>query len=147
MPDRHTDLQASPVTTDPDQQAEAHRFAVLAAGLLRDDKCQDVRVLDVRGLSQVCDYIVIATGTSDRQMTSARQHLEELAQEHDRRAFGTSREAASSWIIVDFVDVVIHLFEANARAYYDLEMLWGDAPRIAWRDRPDSEGNSTEDDP
>jgi len=127
---RAPDQQPGNTTTT---ESDAARFAAEAARVLHEDKCEDVLLLDVRGMSQVCDYLVIATGSSGRQMGSALQHIEELGAECGLRPFGSSRQASSSWLIVDFVDVVVHLFEANARAYYDLEMLWSDAPRLDWR--------------
>jgi ribosome-associated protein len=92
-------------------------------------------VLDLRGLSQVTDFVVIGTGTSDRQMRSVLDHVEELGGKAGFTAFKRSVDARSTWILVDFVDVIVHLFEPNTRAHYDLEMLWGDAKRPAW-ERP-----------
>ncbi len=103
-----------------------------AARLCRDDHCEDVMVLDVRALSSVADYIVIASGTSDRQMRSVLRHAEELGQSVGSPAFKTSSDDRATWLIADFVDVVVHLFEPSTRSHYDLEMLWGDAPRVAW---------------
>ena len=115
-------------------QAEAARaFAIEAARLLDDDKCADVVLLDVRKLSQVTDYIVIASGTSERQMRSVLGHVEELGEGLNFRAFRSSTDERSTWLLADFVDVVVHVFEPNTRAHYDLEMLWGDAERTAWQ--------------
>ena len=107
--------------------------------MLDDDKCHDIVVLDVRGLSHVTDYIVIASGTSDRQMRSAIKNVEEQGEAAGFRAFRSSTDERASWLLADFVDVIVHVFEPNTRAHYDLEMLWGDAPRIEWhrsKDRP-----------
>ncbi|RMH13344.1 MAG: ribosome silencing factor [Planctomycetota bacterium] len=112
--------------------AEVRAFALEAARSLRDSKCEQIVVLDVRGLSHVTDYIVIGSGTSQRQMGSALQHVEELGQERRFERLRTSRDDQSLWLLADFVDVVVHLFEPNTRAHYDLEMLWGDAPRVDW---------------
>jgi len=100
--------------------------------MLRDDKCEDVIVLDVRELSQVSDYIVIGTGTSDRQMHSVLRHVEEVGKAKNYPAFRSHSDDRSMWLLVDFVDVVVHIFEPNTRSHYDLEMLWGDAPRLEW---------------
>ncbi|MEZ6234886.1 MAG: ribosome silencing factor [Phycisphaerales bacterium] len=108
-------------------------LALEAARLCHDDKCTDVVVLDVRDLSPVTDYLVIATGTSDRQMRSVLDHVEDLGSSMDFPPFKVSRDDGTLWLLADFVDVVVHLFEPNARAHYDLEMLWGDAPRVEWR--------------
>lgn len=107
-------------------------FAILAAQLLDDRHCEDIRLLDVRGLSQVCDYVLIGSGTSDRQMKSVAHELEELGQEHDNAVFRSNRDAAGTWIVIDFVDLVAHLFEPSQRAYYDLESLWSDAELVNW---------------
>ena len=107
-------------------------FAIDAARLLHDRHCEDVLLLDVRGLSQVCDYLLIATGTSDRQMKSLASELEDLGDEHEQRAFRSNLDAAVTWVVVDFVDLVAHLFEPGRRAYYDLEGLWSDAARTEW---------------
>ncbi|MFZ4429218.1 MAG: ribosome silencing factor [Phycisphaerales bacterium] len=111
-------------------------FAVDAARLLFDDKCEEVTLLDVRSKSMVCDYIIIGSGTSDRQMASALEHVKQLGHGRGFTAFHVSADDGSTWLLADFVDVVIHLFEPNIRAHYDLETLWGDAPRVEW-ERPD----------
>jgi len=92
-----------------------------------------VRILDVRGLSQVCDYIVIGSGTSDRQMKSVAAELETLGKSQGHAAFRTSADQANTWIVVDFVDIVAHLFEPSQRSYYDLETLWNDAGAVLWQ--------------
>lgn len=108
------------------------QFAMEAARLMRDLKCEDVILLDVRTLSQVCDYVIIASGTSDRQMRSVADDLKELGEEHGERAFRTNHDTSSTWIVVDFVDVVAHIFEPGQRVFYDIEGLWSDAPQIDW---------------
>jgi ribosome-associated protein len=107
-------------------------FAIDAARMLRDDKCEHIVLLDVSELSQVTDYIIIGTGTSQRQMASTLDHVEDLGKELGFDRHTESRDDRSLWLLADFVDVVVHLFEPNTRAHYDLEMLWGDAPRIEW---------------
>lgn len=130
--DRSQSSSLSRSTSDPE---EASRFAIDAARLVRDDKCDDVVLLDVRGLSQITDYILIGTGTSDRQMRSTIDDVSDLGQGRGFPPFRSNEDDRATWLLVDFVDVVVHLFEPNARAHYDLEMLWGDAPRVAW-ERP-----------
>jgi ribosome-associated protein len=115
---------------DPERTRE---FAVECARLFRDDKCENIVVLDVRGRSHVTDYVVVGSGTSDRQMDSAIDDAVELGRRHGFSAMRTSKDDRSTWLLADFVDVVAHLFEPNTRAYYDIEMLWGDAPRVEWR--------------
>ncbi len=123
----------SRTTGDPER---TRAFAIECARLFKDDKCENIVVLDVRGRSQVTDYVVIGSGTSDRQMNSAIDDAVELGERQGFSAMRTNRDDRSTWLLADFVDVVAHLFEPNTRAYYDIEMLWGDSPRVEWR-RPD----------
>ena len=117
-------------TKDPEQ---VRAFAIECARTCSDMKCSDVRVLDVRGLSQVSDYLVIGSGTSDRQMKSVAQSLEDLGKERGDPPFRTNRDSGSTWVVADFVDVVIHLFEPSQRMYYDIEALWRGGARVEWR--------------
>ena len=103
--------------------------------MLHDDKCEDVVVLDVRKISPVSDYIVIGSGSSERQMRSVLTHVEDIGGEQGYAPFHSSRDDRATWLLADFVHVVVHIFEPNTRAHYDLEMLWGDAERVAW-ERP-----------
>lgn len=89
-------------------------------------------MIDVRGLSQVTDYLVIGSGTSERQMRSVLLHVEQEGAAAGFPAFRSHADPRSGWLLADCVDVVVHLFEANSRAYYDLEMLWGDGKRVEW---------------
>lgn len=111
-------------------------LAIAIARLAADDKCTDVLVLDTRGLNPVSDYVIIASGTSDRQMRATCQHLEELGEELGHPPYRSSKDQRAVWLLVDFVDVIFHVFEPNTRAHYDLEMMWGDAPRVLW-ERPE----------
>lgn len=111
----------------------ARTFAVEVARLAHDDKCEDVLLLDVRGLSQITDFLVLASGTSDRQMRAVLEHVKKLGDSTGHPSFRTNTDQGGTWLLADFVDVVVHVFEPNTRAHYDLEMLWGDAPRLDWR--------------
>ena len=95
------------------------------------------------------DFFVLATGTSARQRHAVAEHLKEAGRTLKQKPFGIegldlgSAEAAS-WVLIDYVDVVTHVFTEASRQYYDLELLWGDAPRVdwtrGWRPRPESAG-------
>ena len=91
--------------------------------------------MDVRGLSQVCDYVLVGSGTSDRQMRSVAQELEELGEENQNTVYRSNRDEGGTWIVIDFVDMDAHLFEPNQRAYYDLESMWSDAQTIDWKSK------------
>lgn len=136
MPDGRPQHEgARPGATTSDQPAAfdrdgARAFARAIARSLLDDRCEDVIILDVADQTTVTACIVIASGTSDRQMRAALDHLGDVAREHGTRVSRVSRDDNTTWLLADFVDVVVHLFEPNARAFYDLETMWLDAPRI-----------------
>jgi ribosome-associated protein len=111
------------------------KFAMEAARLAGDLHCQNILLLDVRGLCDITDYLLIASGTSERQILSVAQRIEELAESLAIGRLGHELDSPNTWIVVDFVDVVAHLFDPAVRAHYDLEMLWGDARQVRWRRR------------
>ena len=123
---------AADASTAP-EGADATDFAIEAARLLNDFKCEDVMVFDVRGLSELTNHVILASGTSDRQMRSLADDLEDLGKAKGFERYGAEGDDAATWIVADFVEVVVHLFEPATRAHYDLEMLWGDAPQVKWR--------------
>ncbi len=100
--------------------------------------CKDVVILDVRGISPVTDFFVLATGSSGRQMKGVAQEIEELGEPRRFIPFGRNGHEGESWVLTDFVDVVLHIFSPTSRSYYDLDSLWGDAPRVDWREREPS---------
>jgi ribosome-associated protein len=117
-------------TADPES---TRQFAIDMARTLADSKCTDVVLLDVRGRSQVCDFVIIASGTSQRQMRGAAQDIEDLGKERGQHPFRTNADDGSTWIVVDFVEIVAHLFEPDQRLYYDIELLHADGKRVDWR--------------
>jgi len=112
---------------------EVRHLAIDAARLLRDLHCEEVLLFDVRGLSDLTDYVLIATGTSDRQIRSVGQDVERLAKQRGLPRYGCDEDEGTTWLVLDLVDLMVHLFESVTRAHYDLEMMWGDAPRVDWR--------------
>jgi len=91
-----------------------------------------VVVLDVTGISPVCDFFVIATGTSARQMRTVADEVGELGEQRDFAPLTTTGMEGESWMLLDCVDVVVHVFSEEARRFYDLDGLWGDAKRVEW---------------
>jgi len=115
-------------------RAEASRqFAIDTARLAANTRCHNVVVLDVRGLSPVTDYYVVATGTSARQMRTVMDDLEELGTARGYAPISRSGYEGETWLLCDMVDVVVHVFNQDARMFYDLDNLWGDAQRIDWK--------------
>ncbi len=130
-------LTKATATADPlERGGPTETLAIELARLFHDDKCTDVVVLDVRGMSPLTDYLVVGSGTSERQMASVLDHAVELVEQRGGEAFGITKDTGTLWLIADFVDVVAHLFEPNTRAVYDIEMLWGDARRVEWERTP-----------
>jgi len=114
------------------RNSEARDFALTAAQLADERHCSDIVVLDLKGISPATDYFVIVTGTSDRQMRTVADEICEAAREHGLQRFGRAGYEQARWILLDFIDVVVHIFDSEYRDYYDLELLWGDAKRLKW---------------
>ena len=114
------------------RKAGGRSFAVAAARVADERRCRDIVVLDLKGKSPATDYFVIATGTSDRQRRTVADEICEAAREQGWQRFGSAGYEQGRWILLDFVDVVIHIFDREYRDYYDLELLWGDAHRLKW---------------
>jgi ribosome-associated protein len=108
----------------------ARAFALAAAKAASERHCSEIVVLDLSGKSPATDFFVIATGTSDRQMRTVADEINEAAREHKFQRFGRAGYEQARWILLDYVDVVIHIFDSEYRDYYDLELLWGDAERL-----------------
>lgn len=108
----------------------AKKFAKAAAKIAAENHCIDIVVLDLKGISQAADYFVIATGTSSRQMKTVADEISLAGRETGFPRFGKAGYDQGRWILLDFVDVVVHIFDSEYRQYYDLELLWGDAKKV-----------------
>ena len=112
----------------------AKKFALEAAKIALERNCTDVVVLDLTGKSPATDYFLIATGTSSRQTRTVADEIADLGRKHNFRVFGRAGYEQGKWVLLDFVDVVVHLFDEEFRQYYDLELLWGDAEKLKIKD-------------
>ena len=120
-------------------------MACQMAQLAHDRHCTDIVVLELAALSPVAKHFVICTGTSEQQIRSVGKEIDELGAENGFGVFGRSGMDQGRWVVLDFVDVVVHLFDTEYRTFYDLELLWGDAPKITWQsDRPAAEPERTD---
>ena len=116
--------QVTPEELTPEQLAD------LIAGYALDKKAQDVVTLDLRGLSGFTDAFVICSGTSDRQAKAIHDAIHfGLKKEHGLLPRRVEGLAESRWILMDYLDVVVHVFTPETRDFYRLEALWGDVPR------------------
>ena len=113
-------------------ERDARQFAIETARIAADHHADDVVILDIRGISPVTDYFVIGSGASDRQMRAVFDAIRNYGVKVNERPIGHAGYDTATWMLLDYVDVVIHLFAPKQREYYDLELLWGDAPRVEW---------------
>ncbi len=103
------------------------RGAVEAA---QEKKAADILVLDLRGLASFTDYFLICSGTSHRQIASIADEVERSLRSLSRRPSHIEGNPRGEWILMDYVDFVVHIFTPVGRDYYDLERLWGDAEKL-----------------
>ncbi len=117
-------------TVPDDREITAEALLQRVVELCQERKAEDVVVLDVRELVEYMDAMVICTGRSPRQNRAIAEHvMTQLKREHRVLPLSKAGHDAGAWICVDLVDVVLHVFEPEARAHYDLELLWADAER------------------
>jgi ribosome-associated protein len=111
--------------------------ALLAAQTAEDNRGTNIVVLDMRELTSLFDYFILATGTSRRQLHAMSEEIDHALEDRmgDRR-LGIEGYEESRWILLDYGDIVVHLFEQETRAYYSLEDLWGRAKRVPFPPKP-----------
>jgi len=108
----------------------AHVLASFAVDAMLDKKAHDVTVMDMHEVSGVADYFVICTGDSELQIKAIADEIRErIRNECQERPWHTEGTGHHQWVLLDYVDVVVHIFDTERRTYYDLERLWGDAPK------------------
>ncbi len=116
---------------------EARAFSLAAAQLALERHCMYVVVIDLKGHSPLTDFFVVATGTSDRQMRSVCDEISAKGREMDFNRFGRAGYEQARWILLDFVSVIVHIFDDESREFYDLETLWADVEVTALEERDD----------
>lgn len=120
------------------KRATSNPVGLLAAHAVEavlDKKARDVRVMDMRGVSGVADCFVVCTGDSDLQIRAIADAVRERIRETcDERPWHVEGTDSYQWVLLDYVDLVVHVFAGERRAFYSLERLWGDAP---FEDVPD----------
>ncbi len=124
--------------------SDGYRLAELTGWHLLEKKGENLVVLDLRGRSDVCDFFVIAEGTSEVQVRALARNLQDRLLAAGHRAKGIEGMADCRWVLIDFFDVVVHIFHPESRRYYQLERLWGDAGRLdldpSWYESPEVTG-------
>ena len=113
---------------------EPRDIALLAADAITDKKGDDILILDVEALVGYAAYFVIASARSERQVSAISDHVvRQLRTTQQVRPLGTEGASRSKWALIDFGDVVVHVFREDQREFYDLEGLWQDAPRVEYQ--------------
>jgi ribosome-associated protein len=97
----------------------------------RDRKGSHLLALDLRGISDATDYFLLVSGTSDTHVRSIAEHIIESLREHGTRPSHVEGLRSGRWVLLDYIDFVVHVFHPAAREFYQLERLWGDAPARA----------------
>ena len=110
--------------------SQGFALAELAGWHLLEKKGEDLVVLDLRGRSDVCDFFIIASGQSKTQVNALAKHLHRALLGAGHHPKGLEGMDKGRWALLDFFDVVVHIFHTEAREYFQLEKLWGDAPRL-----------------
>lgn len=114
------------------RQDTARERAILAAKVAEETRGGNVRVLDLRNVTPMFDYFVVATGSSGRQIHAMADEIKQaIAKEFSDKPRSTEGYEEGRWIVLDYGDVVVHLFDADAREFWDLEGLWSDAKPVA----------------
>lgn len=117
-----------PVTHEALEVAESQLLARRAAELSLEKKAEDVKILDLRGITSMTDYFVIITADSERKAKAVAEHIIDGLKEDGERPMHVEGLDSLRWVLLDYVDVVVHVFQADDRKFYDLESLWSDAP-------------------
>lgn len=122
---------------------EPKALAHFLAEALADRKAEDIVILEVEALVSYTSYLVVASGRSDRQVQAVANHVERAARERGIRPLGTEGTSGGTWALLDFGDCVVHVFRYEERDLYDLEGLWGDAPREEYASGPPEQLTAT----
>jgi ribosome-associated protein len=118
----------------PERVAKALEHATTCARICDDNRAKDILLLDLRQATPLLDFFVIATASTRRQANAIAIEIDVEMKKLREFKLGMEGTEEGSWILIDYGDFVVHLFTPEARAYYSLEEIWGDAPHLEWRD-------------
>jgi ribosome-associated protein len=127
-----------PAAPEPSSAARELALALAAAGI--DKKAVGIEILDVTGKVDYADYLVVMTGRSDRHVNAIATGIEEAMRKRKTAPLSIEGLTGATWVLIDFGDVVVHVFQEEARAVYDIEGLWIDASRVPVPDADKAEG-------
>ena len=113
---------------------DSKKLALLCREFADNRKAENIVVLEVGDVSSITDYFVIASGNSDPHLRAISEEIiDRLRDEHNLRPRAVDGTLHTAWIVLDYFDVIVHIMKADVREHYDLESLWGDAPRMKAR--------------
>ena len=113
---------------------DSRKLALLCGELADQRKAEDIVVLDMRKISSVTDYFVLASGTSEPHLRAiAEEIMDSLKDDYHLRPHAVDGTLQTAWVVLDYFDVIVHIMRPDVRERYDLEGLWGDAPRVKAR--------------
>ena len=114
-------------------RGDSRLLAIHCARFLDENKLEDITVFEVGASIGITDYFIVATGRNGRHLKAASDKLLKELREQGIKRLGVEGYEACKWVLVDLLDAVVHLFDKESRKFYDLELLWGDCPRLDWR--------------
>ena len=115
---------------------KSFEYALIAAQGAEEARAADIIILDMRALTAICDYFVICHGRSVIHVCAVADKIEETMKRHNISLHHREGRVQASWIVLDYQDIVIHIFSKETREFYELERLWGDAPRCEFTPCP-----------
>jgi len=124
MYQRVTDTQNSMM----DEIANSRAIAVDIADIIAETPAADTRVIDIHELTTIADLFVICSGENERQLRAITRTISDEMMKQDKRPIRVEGDTASGWILMDFGDVIVHIFDEELRKFYDLEERWAEAP-------------------
>jgi ribosome-associated protein len=120
-------------TSNPTRSLLSLEQAIQCARIADDNKAKDVVILDLRGITPIFDFFVLMTGASRRQLHTLAEEIDDYLRSQDEKRLSIQGYQASRWIVQDYGDLVIHVFDQESRDFYALEELWADAPHVDWK--------------
>jgi ribosome-associated protein len=129
---------------NPARPGKALDEAIRCARIAEDNRARDIVVLDLRKATSLVDFFVIATAVTARQGRAIAEEIDAIMKKHGEAKLGIEGSEDGRWILLDYGDFVVHLFSEEARAYYGLTDLWGDAPQLPWEDPSRPRGEAGE---
>ncbi len=124
-------MKLATLSTTPRAEVAVER-AILCARTAADNKGRDILIMDMRRVTPLYDFFVLVTGGSRRQIHTLAEAIDAALHAEGEQRLGIEGYEASKWVVQDYGDIVVHVLDPDARAYYQLEELWADAPRVDW---------------